>query len=154
MVDKSHPVSLLKIASYMILMGALTWWIAVLLIPLAIEREFAESAADRMPVYGFFIGAALGFGMHLFAAIRESVFAVFGAIAFGGVLWFFSLLVIGGGLLLIGMSEEAVDRIMDWVGPAAFFLGIVVGGVGVFAVTYEGLGTLRARLKSGRHKAP
>ena len=155
MADKSHPVvSLLKIASYMILMGALTWWIAVLLIPLAMEWEFAESAANRMPVYGFFLGLALGCGMGFSAGIKESLFGVFGMVICGAVFWIMSLYVIGGALFLVGMQVDTVDRIMDWVGPAAFFLGIVVGGVGAFAVMYDRIDALRTRLRFGRHKLP
>jgi len=144
----------LKIGLYMILMGVLTGWMLVYAVPVAITWEIAESTANRLPVYGFFVGMAVGLGMGLSASIKQSVLAVLGIVAFGGVLWFFSLMIVGGALFLIGMSEDAVDRITDWVGPAAFFLGILLGGIGILAVMHDKLAVLLARFRSKRHEDP
>jgi hypothetical protein len=48
------------------------------------------------------------------------------------------------------VSEETVDRIMDWIDPAAFFVGVVLGSIGVLAASY---GKLDARLARIRERA-
>jgi hypothetical protein len=150
MAGKFRAARFLRIALYMILMGVLTCWALVLAIPVAIEWEIAQSTANRIPVYGFFIGAALGLGMGLSAPVRHAALCVLGIVTAGGVVWFLSVVFVGGGLIFIGVSEETVDRIMDWIDPAAFFVGVVLGSIGVLAASY---GKLDARLARIRERA-
>ena len=136
----------------MLLMGVLIWWISFWATPFAISWEFEESTVNRLPLYGFCVGVALGLGMGLSTAFRQVVLGVLGFSALGGVLWFLSVILVGGGLILIGVSEDTVDRIMDWVGPAAFLLGISLGGLVVFAWIHDRLDTLLARFRAKQHK--
>jgi len=139
----------------MLLMGVLIWWISFWATPFGISWEFEESTVNRLPLYGFFVGMTLGLGMGLSASFRQVILGVLGFTAFGGFLWLLSVIFVGGGLILIGLSEDTVDQVMDWVGPAAFLLGIAMGGVVAVAMTQDKLDALLARLRAKqREKQP
>jgi len=73
-----HDASVL--ARYVLLMGLLVWFLSFFLFPKATGWEMSQMAIDRIPIFGFAIGAALGLGMVLNESARNFVWLVFGAI--------------------------------------------------------------------------
>ena len=145
---------ILKTAWYMLLMGTLISYAAFEATPFAISWEFEQATVKSLPRYGLLIGLVLGLSMGLSTAVRRVIFAIFGFVAFGGFLWIMSVIFIGGALILVGVPEPSVDRIMDWVGPAAFLLAILLGCVGVFAASYDKVNALLARFRSKQENQP
>ena len=47
-----------RIAGYMLLMGVLVWFLSFFVFPKAVGWEMSQSAIDRIPIFGFAIGAA------------------------------------------------------------------------------------------------
>ena len=76
----------LRIALYMGLMGVLGWFLAALAIPAAIGWELSEAGVHALPIYGFLAGLALGLGMALVVAVRDTwlllVLSAYGAAAY------------------------------------------------------------------------
>jgi hypothetical protein len=138
----------------MILMGALISWALFLATPVAIEWGIAESTMKSLPVYGFFIGAALGLGMALSPAVKQVSLSALGFLTLGAILWLFCVLFVGGALIFLGVPADNVDTIMDWLAPAAFAIGIVLGGIVALAVIHDKLDTLLVRLKIRRTHTP
>ena len=140
-----------KIARYMLLMGLLVWFLSFFVFPKAIGWEMSQSAIDRIPIFGFAIGAALGLGMVLNESARNFVWLVFGTILTGWLLWFFLVFVIALGLSIGGLEDEAFDRAMERVSSVAFWLALVAGGalvaVGGCAIVYDQTGALLERFR-------
>ena len=72
--------------------------------------------------------------MGLAPSVKRFTAALFGIALFGGVLWFFGIL-LGALLLAFGVPEA----IVDWLPPAAFCLGLLLGGFALSVTTYEKL---------------
>jgi hypothetical protein len=152
MTGTSRPAQALRIIGYMILMATLTWWIAALAMPVAVEWELAETTVKRLPVYGFFIGAVLGLAMGYSASFKQPILFLIALVAFGSSLWILSLVFVGGTLIFIGVPQDTVDGMMDWIGPAAFSIGVLLGSVVALAFIHDRLGALRARVRTWRNK--
>ena len=98
-----------RIGRYMLLMGVLVWFVSFFLFPKATGWEMSQMAIDRIPIFGFAIGAALWLCMVLNESARNFVWLVFGAILIGSLLWFFLIFVIAFGLSIGGLEDEAFD---------------------------------------------
>ena len=138
-----------KITRYVLLMGLLVWFLSFFVFPKAIGWEMSQSTIDRIPIFGFAIGAALGLGMVLNESARNFVWLVFGTILTGWLLWFFLVFVIALGLSIGGLEDEAFDQAMERVSSVAFWLALVAGGalvaVGGCAIVYDQTGALLER---------
>ena len=140
-----------KLARYVLLMGLLVWFLSFFVFPKAIGWEMSQSAIDRIPIFGFAIGAALGLGMVLHESARNFVWLVFGATLTGWLLWFFLVFVIALGLSIGGLEDEAFDQAMERVSSIAFWAAVVAGGalvaVGGCAIVYDQTGALLGRFR-------
>ena len=143
-----------RIARYMLLMGVLVWFVSFFLFPKATGWEMSQMAIDRIPIFGFAIGAALGLGMVLNESARNFVWLVFGAILIGSLLWFFLIFVIAFGLSIGGLEDEAFDQAMERFSSIAFWVVVVAGGalvaVGGCAIVYDQTGALLERFRPRR----
>lgn len=138
----------------MLLMGVLVWFVSFFVFPKAVGWEMSQSAIDRIPIFGFAIGAALGLGMAFNESARNFVWLVFCAMLAGWLLWLFLVFVIGLGLSFGGLEDEAFDQAMDRVSAVAFWVGVVAGGalvaVGGCAIVYDQTGALLERFRPKR----
>ena len=143
-----------RIAGYVLLMGVLVWFVSFFFFPKAIGLEMSQSAIDRIPIFGFAIGAALGLGMVFNESMRNIVWLVFGAIVIAWLLWIFLVFVIALGLSIGGLEDEAFDQAMERVSSIVFWLAAVAGGalvaVGGCAIVYDQTGVLLERFRPRR----
>jgi hypothetical protein len=138
-------------------MGALGWWAAFFVMPLAVRWEFPLATVDRIPVFGFCLGIALGIAMGYWENVRNAVGFGFGAIVVGWLAWLF--IVMGVGFVLtVALDGEAFDSAMETVNTVAAWIAwaltLAVIAVGVYALLYEGADALKARLRTKRGKTP
>jgi hypothetical protein len=110
-------------------------------IPLGVRLGVPSGAADQLPFLGFFAGALVGVAAAFSKAVRDTLANAFALFAFGFVMWLVGLL-LEGGLVAAGIDEESVG----WVSPAAFWLAIAAGTVGLFV---GGLEALKKLLSQG-----
>jgi hypothetical protein len=135
-------------------MGVLVWFLSFFVFPKAIGLEMSQSAIDRIPIFGFAIGAALGLGMVFNESLRNFAWLVFGAMITGWLLWLFLVFVIALGLSIGGLEGEAFDQAMERVSSIVFWLTVIAGGrlvaVGGCAIVYDQTGTLLERFRPKR----
>ena len=147
----------MKYPLYAILMGSLGWWAAFSVMPLAVQWELPLATVDRIPVFGFCLGIALGIAMGYWENIRNAAWFGFAAIVLGWLAWLFIVTVAGFGLT-IALDGEAFESAMETVNTIAVWIAWVVTaaviGVGIVAVLYDGADTLKERLGTKRRKAP
>lgn len=138
-------------------MGALCWWAAFFVMPLAAHWEAPLATVDRIPVFGFWIGIAIGIAMGYWENVRTAVWFLFAAIALGWFVWLL-IVTIAGFVLAIGLDDEAFENAMETVNTIAVWiawaLAFAMIGVGVYALLYEGATTLKERLRMKREKMP
>ena len=131
----------MRIALYLVLVGVLGWFAAFQVMPLAVQWEFSPAAVDRIPLFGFAVGAGLGLAMALSEPVCESGWFVLGSLVTGWVVWLFVVLVVGLGLSVGGFEGDAFDQAMEPVNTAATWLGWLVAigliGLGAYALLYE-----------------
>jgi hypothetical protein len=65
----------------------------------------------------------------------------------GGLLVLLVMLVVGGGLFVVGVSEETVDSVMIWIAPIAFLLPFAL-------LVIVGTDELRERIRKVRKRRP
>ena len=110
-------------------------------------EKFLDPTKYDLPTYGFVIGLVLGLAAGISKALKSVIWVFVGLLVTGGLLAFFGMLVVGGVLLVIGVSEDTVDRIMMWVLPPVFLLPF---GLLVIVGTDE----LRDRIRKVRKRRP
>lgn len=132
-------------------MGAVLWWATFFVLPLAVQWEIPLATVERMPIFGFCAGAALGLAMALSKPVRESVGYVIGAIVVGALVWLLVVGIVGLGLSVGGFEDEAFERAMEPVDSVATWLAyIVIAGAiaaGAYAVIYDKTGALLERFR-------
>jgi hypothetical protein len=109
-----------------------------------LENFLDPITGSRLPGYGFAVGLALGFAAGISKAMKAAVGMFAGLIVAGGLLAFFAMVIVGGGLIVIEVSEDTVDRIMNWVIPLAFLLPFALA---VLVGTDELLELFRSRVR-------
>lgn len=132
-------------------MGVVLWWATFLVMPYAVQWEIPLATVDRLPVFGFCAGAALGSAMALSRPVRDSVGFVIGAIVLGVLLWLFVVGIAGLGLSVGGFEDEAFERAMEPVNTVATWLASIVIAcaiaAGAYAVIYDKTGALLQRFR-------
>ena len=145
-------MKVVKIAAWMLLMGVVIWWATFHGMPLAVQWEIPLATVDRMPIFGFCAGAALGLAMALSRQVRDSVGYVIGAIVLGVLVWLFVVGIAGLGLSVGGFEDEAFERAMEPVNTVATWLAYMVIAAaiaaGAYAVLYDKTGALLHRFRS------
>ena len=133
-------------------MGVVIWWATFLVMPLAVQWEIPLATVDRLPIFGFCAGAALGLAMALSGPVRDSVGYVTGAIVLGALVWLFVVGIVGLGLSVGGFEGEAFERAMEPVNTVATWLAsmVIAGAIaaGAYAVLYDKTGALLQRFRS------
>jgi hypothetical protein len=112
---------------------------SVLVIPVAVRAGMSATAANRIPLFGFVLGLALGMGVNRSRNVKQAVLYFSSPLLFGAVGWFLGLLA-GAVLMLFGASESLVDR----VPVVGFGLGVALGIVPLFAVGWDVVGRVGA----------
>ena len=137
-------------------MGVAIWWATFLAMPHAVRWEIPLATVDRLPIFGFCAGAALGLAMALSRPVRDSVGFVIGAIVLGVVVWLFVVGIVGLGLSVGGFEDEAFERAMEPVNTVATWLASIVIAcaiaAGAYAVIYDKTGALLQRFRPGPPK--
>lgn len=132
----------------MLLAGIAIAWITALAFPLWTRLGIRETTAARLPNFGFFIGLALGLGIGLSKSIKDMALGILGMATLGAVLWFFAL-VAEDLLIAMGIPES----LLFWMPAAAFWGGIVLGALPIFAISHDKIGSLLARRGWKRKRA-
>jgi hypothetical protein len=126
-------------------LGLLLGWLSVYLIPLATRAGLSETAANRLPFLGFFLGVALGVASVVSKTTNGLVTYALLVPVSGSVFWFFGVLA-GGLLVACGVSPEAAD----YAPAVAFCLGLAVAllpGIVVGSDAARGFFTRRSKPK-------
>ena len=131
---RPHGPGFWKTALYMLLLGIAIAWALIMAIPLEMKAGIPERAANNLPKAGFFAGLVLGLAMAFSKSIKQVLGAFGGMLLLGAVFWFFGVLLEG---LLIGFGVS--PEVAGWLSPVAFFLGIALGLIPVFAISYDKL---------------
>ena len=143
----------MRIALYVVPMAVLVWLAAFFVMPLAVRWEFSAATVDRIPVFGFFLGGALGAAMARSEPVRHFVWFGFGAILLGWFVWLLVVLVVGLGVS-IAFEDEAFERAMEPVNTVATWLGYLAAGcmiaVGGCAILYDKSSALLERFRPKR----
>lgn len=138
-------------------MGALGWWAAFFVMPLAVQWEFPLATVDRIPVFGFCLGIVLGLAIARWEPVRRIVWFVIGSIVLGWLAWLFIVTIVGFGLTIV-LDDEAFDQAMETVNTVAAWIAggftAVAIGAGIFALLHGGAGALVERFGPKRRKAP
>jgi hypothetical protein len=113
----------------------------------ALVEKFLDPTKYDLPAYGFQLGLALGLAAGISKALKSVVWVFVGLLVTGGLLAFFAMLVVGGGLILIGVGEDTADRIMMWVLPLVFLLPFAL-------LVIVGTDELRDRIRKVRKRRP
>jgi hypothetical protein len=143
----------LRYALYPILMGSLGWWAAFSVMPLAVQWELPLAIVDRIPVFGFCLGIALGIAAGRWEPVRDAIWVALAATVMGWLVWLFVVMIASLGVSL-AFENEAFDRAMEPVNTVATWLGCIVAGgaiaVGACAALYGNLGALLDRFRPKR----
>ena len=134
-----------KTILYMLLMGVISAWVAALSYSFAIKLGLSPAVAARVPNYAFFVGLALGLGIALAPAIKDFFACLLVMVVLGSVFWFFGV-VLEALFVAFGLSPE----IASWISRIAFWSGVLIGSVTLYAFGYDVLQSLLRRLK-GAH---
>jgi hypothetical protein len=121
-MPKSRTITALKGLGLALVVGLALGWVAVFLIPSARSLGLPEARAQKLPYFGFAIGAVWGMLAIVSKTSKDLLFAVVAVPVTGAVFYLLGLL-LGGLLLVIGFSRETTD----WVPPIAFLLGAAIG---------------------------
>jgi hypothetical protein len=136
-------------------MGSLGWWAAFSVMPLAVQWELPLATVDRIPVFGFCLGIALGIAAGRWEPVRDAIWFVLAAILLGWLAWLFVVTIAGLGVGL-AFEDEAFDRAMEPVNTVATWLGYIVAGgaiaVGACAALYDHPGALLERFRPKQRK--
>ena len=116
----------------MLLMGVVCWLVAIYAYSLEIKLGMSEAATHELPIYGFFVGLALGLAIALVRSIKDIFASLLAMLVLGGLFWFFGV-VLEGVLVAFGLSPD----IAPWISRIGFALGVLLGSVLLYAVGHD-----------------
>jgi len=129
----------------MLLMGVVCIFIAAHLYSFAVRIGLSTSTASRLPSYGFFVGLALGLAIRMVRSVRDIFSALLAMGVLGGVFWFIGVL-LESLLIACGLDPD----IASWISRIAFWLGVIIGSVTLYAFVRDMVDSLHARLTSAQ----
>ena len=120
--------------------GVVVWWASAWLYAPALRAGVPGAIAMKLPIVGLVLGVLLGAAAMHSAELRTVLGLVVGApLLCGLAFWLFGLLA-GGLLVAFGGSEGVADMVT----LVAFWLGVALGAVPLFATVHDRVTTRRA----------
>ena len=130
---------------YMLLMGVVCALVTIYAYSWEIKLGLSETAASKLPNYGFLVGLFLGLAIGLVRSIKDIFASLLAMLVLGGVFWFIGV-VLEGILVAFGLSPD----IASWISRVGFVLGVLLGSVTLFAVGQDLVSRQFRRLKGPR----
>jgi hypothetical protein len=134
-----------KTILYMLLMGMVCVFVAAHLYSFAIRVGMSQSTAARLPSYGFFVGLALGLAIGMVRSIKDIFSGLLVMVVLGSVFWFIGV-ILEALLIACGLDPDTAS----WISRIAFWLGLLIGSVTLYAIVRDTVDSLYQRLKSAR----
>lgn len=134
-----------KTILYMLLMGIVCAFIAAHLYGVATRVGLAPSTAARLPNYGFFAGLVLGLAISMVRSIKDIFAGLLVMVVLGSIFWFIGVL-LEAVLVACGLDPDTAS----WISRIAFWLGMLIGSVTLYAIVRDMVDSWHQRLKGAR----
>lgn len=134
-----------KTILYMLLAGIVCAFVAAHLYSFATRLGLSPSTAARLPRYSFFAGLVLGFAIGTVRSIKDIVAGFLAMVFLGATFWFIGV-VLEAFLIAFGLDEDTAS----WISRIAFWLGILIGSIGLYEIVRDMVDSLHQRLNSAR----
>ncbi|HKE23814.1 MAG TPA: hypothetical protein VKB88_15720 [Bryobacteraceae bacterium] len=134
-----------KTILYMLLMGIVCVFVAAHLYSFAVRIGLSPLTAARLPSYGFFVGLVLGLAISVVQSVKNIFAGLLVMVVLGGTFWFIGV-VLEALLVAFGLDPDTAS----WISRIAFWLGMVLGSLTLYAFVRDIVDSLYQRLKSAR----